>query len=207
MSFIKISVDNFSIFKKSALCYNRKIKISMKTHRFYIKDMGLEKDIIVNKKACPELYNQVVNVLRLQKAEHVKLFRESLDYVYEIKDITHDELTLILKDKIENRVDAALKSKSQVNLYIANIKKDKIEWCVEKATELGVASINLISTERAQKLNTQINSNKNNLNRLEKIIIEATEQCGRGELVKINESQKLEKAIQSIAESGRENIN
>ena len=189
----------------------------MKIHRFYIKDTGFTDRLLLTKKEYPGVHNQMVNVLKLQKEEQVTLFNDftftsindtgkeadvvpvseinqtGQEYTYIIKGIGNKEVLLILKDRKENVIDLALKNKeSSINLYIANIKKDKLEWCLEKAVELGVSNIYPLDSERSQKLNTKINSTESTLIRFEKIITEATEQCGRGELAKMHITQKLE---------------
>ena len=166
---------------------------------------------MLTKKDYPNTHNQMVNVLKLQKEELVTLFnsysdnsaenkveQSGFDYTYVIKGIGHKEIMLILKEKNENKIDKILKDRPKINLYIANIKKDKLEWIVEKAIELGVSNIFLLDTERTQKQNIKINSTESSTDRLNKIIIEAAEQCGRGEVATIYETQDLTKILENI---------
>ena len=57
-------------------------------------------------------------------------------------------------------------------LLIAPIKRGPMEWLVEKATELGVTDIRLVTTERT-------NAERVKVERLAAIAVEAAEQCGR----------------------------
>ncbi|NDE68149.1 RsmE family RNA methyltransferase, partial [bacterium] len=63
----------------------------------------------------------------------------------------------------------------ETSLFCAVLKKDTFEWVVEKATEMGVSRIVPVLAERSEKKNL-------NIERLQKIIIEASEQSGRGTL-------------------------
>ena len=72
----------------------------------------------------------------------------------------------------------------------AIIKKDNFELVVQKAVELGVNHIVPILGERSEK-------KKLNMERLEKIVHEATEQSGRGELMKVYEPTTLPKLFSS----------
>jgi len=76
----------------------------------------------------------------------------------------------------------------KITLYQSIIKKDKMEWVVEKATELGVTKIVPIISERSEKKGF-------NVDRARKIAIEASEQCGRGDIPQIVEPITIEKAI------------
>ncbi len=57
-------------------------------------------------------------------------------------------------------------------LYFAPIKKAPMDWLIEKATELGVTDLYPTITERTQRTDL-------NIERLQKIAIEAAEQSGR----------------------------
>lgn len=57
-------------------------------------------------------------------------------------------------------------------IAIGCIKKPRLEILVEKATEIGVTEIQLLHTDYAQKIHYD-------MDRLHRISIEATEQCGR----------------------------
>lgn len=59
-----------------------------------------------------------------------------------------------------------------LELIIAVVKRAPLEWAVEKATELGVRRVRLVTTQRT-------NSNHVRLERLTLVAIEAAEQTGR----------------------------
>ncbi|MBP6858924.1 MAG: RNA methyltransferase, partial [Candidatus Pacebacteria bacterium] len=77
----------------------------------------------------------------------------------------------------------------KVYLYAAMVKKDTFEWIAEKATELGVTHIIPVMAERSEKKNI-------NEARLEKIVVEASEQSGRGSVPVIASMVSLKEGIE-----------
>ena len=97
-----------------------------------------------------------------------------------------------MKDKIVLLVQKTYPSRfmpeQEVWLYASIVKKDNFEWIAEKATELGVSHIVPVMSERSEKKSL-------NLERLEKIVIEASEQSGRGDVPMIHPIVSLGEAI------------
>jgi 16S rRNA (uracil1498-N3)-methyltransferase len=82
-----------------------------------------------------------------------------------------------------------------VHLYPALLKGPRFEWMLEKVTELGVASIHPIWTERT--LITIHHKIQSKVNRWEKLILSAAKQCGAETLPKIFDPVSFKEAIQS----------
>ena len=89
-----------------------------------------------------------------------------------------------------------------VNLYTAIPKGDRFEWLIEKAGELGISEIIPINAKRS--VNTSFSENK--LERYEKISLAASSQCGRNDIMKINEPADFKKACQKAASENFTNI-
>ena len=77
-----------------------------------------------------------------------------------------------------------------IKLLFAPIKLGHIDYLIEKATELGVSSISPVVTQRTVVKRV-------NLDRLMKHAIEASEQCERLTVPKIDELQTLEVALKN----------
>ena len=73
-------------------------------------------------------------------------------------------------------------------LAFAPVKRAQTDWLVEKATELGVARLIPVMTQRTV-------AERVKLERLEAIAIEAAEQCGRTRLPDISEPQALKQLL------------
>lgn len=69
----------------------------------------------------------------------------------------------------------------RVTLLVAAPKKERASWLVEKATELGVAAVRLIETERTPR-----GFGEGTVRRLERVAVAAFEQCGRGVLPEVS---------------------
>ncbi|HUP26055.1 MAG TPA: RsmE family RNA methyltransferase, partial [Candidatus Limnocylindrales bacterium] len=67
-------------------------------------------------------------------------------------------------------------------------KKDKNDWVLQKCTELGVSHFIPLLADRSEK--TGFNSE-----RASKIVIEAAEQCGRGDIPAIREPMTVQTAL------------
>jgi 16S rRNA (uracil1498-N3)-methyltransferase len=83
-------------------------------------------------------------------------------------------------------------SNKNVDLYVGLLdNRDRLEWIVEKATELGVSSIQLLNTRYASHKSVKIE-------RLFKIAISATKQCKRSIIPIIYPPIPLQQALESI---------
>jgi 16S rRNA (uracil1498-N3)-methyltransferase len=142
----------------------------MKIHRF-IGDYDLSKEEV--EIVDPKIIKQIKTVLRLKKGEKIVLSNgKGQEVEISLDLISSDKVTGIVTET--KRLDDA-KSHGQarkVNLYLAILKKENFELAVQKSVEAGVYRIIPIITQRTIKTGL-------NFPRLEKIIIEASEQSGR----------------------------
>jgi len=138
----------------------------MRLHRFYIEQkVGEQTEITLSDS---NLIHQLSKVFRLKPGNEIVIFDGSgFEYVSQIIFLTKKELGL----KIISTSSRPEENK-KVILYLALIKKGNFELAVEKATELGVTEIHPIISERSEKKGI-------NLERLQKIVKEASEQSGR----------------------------
>jgi 16S rRNA (uracil1498-N3)-methyltransferase len=163
----------------------------MRLHRFYINQkIGEAGEITLTDS---ELIHQLINVFRFKAGDKVILFDDSgFEYEAEITTISKKEISLkIIK---ADQKDLAQNNTKKVSLYLALIKKGNFELAVEKSTEIGVTEIHPIISERSEKKDL-------NLERLNKIVKEASEQSGRVTLPEVFEITDLEKSVsQAVAE-------
>lgn len=122
----------------------------------------------------------LLNVMRMKAGDPVLLFdNRSGEWLAVVADPAKRSLTL--------RIERQTREPEQVPdlwLCFAPVKKARLDWIIEKATELGVARLQPVITER-----TIVERVKGE--RLEAQIIEACEQCGRTALPTLAEPVKL----------------
>jgi 16S rRNA (uracil1498-N3)-methyltransferase len=138
------------------------------------------------------LANQLKRVFRFHVGDSIIVFDgDGQDYECLIKEFLKDKVVL----QINRSYPSRFMPDREIWLCVAIIKKNKFEWIAEKATELGVSHIIPIVSERSEKKSL-------NIERLEKIIIEASEQSGRGNVPTIYPIMKLNEAIEHIKHNG-----
>jgi 16S rRNA (uracil1498-N3)-methyltransferase len=112
--------------------------------------------------------NYLGNVMRLGAGEHVLLFDGvSGEWIARIADAGRKRMTLAVEDRTREREKVP-----DCWLAFAPVKRAQTDWLVEKATELGIARLLPVVTQR-----TIVERVK--LERLRAIAIEAAEQCSR----------------------------
>lgn len=156
----------------------------MRLHRFFVKEnIGGNLEIKISEE---RIVHQVRNVFRLGVGDKIIIFNgDGKDCECEIVEIGKKDLRLKILDS-----RMVHKSKKEVTLFMSLIKKENFELVCEKATELGVAKIVPIVSERTTLKNL-------NHDRIEKILIEASEQCGRGDVPVLGEIMNLELLIKN----------
>ena len=169
----------------------------MRLHRFYIPEalsgQRLATGEIVSIKSH-DLVNQIRRVFRLKNGDKVMFFDGSgFDFECEIMSGSKDSHAD--KDSVAFCVLACERSRymptKEIYLCAAITKKDTFEWIVEKATELGVTHIVPVLAERSEKKAL-------NMERLNKIALEASEQSGRGNVPTIAPIGGLGEVIEKI---------
>ena len=143
---------------------------NIKIHRFIGNfDLSKKEVEITN----PENIKQIKDVLRLKKGEKLILSDgRGMDVEMTIDLISKNKITGNI-EKIDKPICVeGFSVTRKVNLYLAILKKENFELAVQKTVEIGVYRIIPIITERTIKTGL-------NFARLEKIMIEASEQSGR----------------------------
>ena len=130
--------------------------------------------------------NYLGNVLRLREGSELLLFDgTSGEWLARISEAGKKRMSLTVERRTREP-----ESIPDVWLAFAPVKRNQTDWLVEKATELGVARLVPIITQR-----TIVERVK--LERLETIAIEAAEQCGRTRLPQISEPLPLAHFLQN----------
>lgn len=162
----------------------------MRLHRFYIDPkQELDRSIWLKDHT---LRNQWQKVLRYQVGQEVVLFDGvSEERLYRIAEFAQDAVHLELITEFERKLP-----EREVYLAFSLLKKDKNEWVLQKATELGVSHFIPIVADRSEKLGFD-------MERAQKIVIEASEQCGRSDIPAIREPMELPTVISELKDAAK----
>ena len=116
--------------------------------------------------------HHVLHVMRMKKGDEIEAVCNNKLYSAIIKE------TSPLKIVIDYEIPSESELPVPVTLFFALAKGDKIDFVVQKATELGASKIVLINTERSI-VKFEGNKVENKLERFRKIAKEASEQSHR----------------------------
>lgn len=135
-----------------------------------------------------EIIRQWKKVFRYEAGSEVILFDGKIEVEAKIVELSKkDEKVKLVLGAVKSPI---VKKLSKIYLALSILKGEHTDMVVEKATELGVSGIILIQTDRVIKKGV-------NLERLQKIAIEASEQCGRVDVPEISTCEDLESLFDS----------
>jgi 16S rRNA (uracil1498-N3)-methyltransferase len=121
----------------------------------------------------------LVNVMRAKRGGNVNFFNKNGEWLSEIVFLEKDRVEVKFLSKIKENTNT-----HNIELAICLVKKNAMEIILQKATELGIKKIIPIISERTEVKEI-------NLERANKIVIEATEQSNQLEPPEISEILKL----------------
>lgn len=116
---------------------------------------------------------QILNVLRLKINDEIILVNDGYFYNAKITNLKPFEVKILKKEKADNELNV------DITLLYCLAKKDKIDLVIQKASELGVNKVVLVSSTYCVKKISEDEKEKKLL-RYNKIAIESCEQCQRG---------------------------
>tara|TARA_Y100000590_G_scaffold468141_1_gene649688 strand:- start:600 stop:1217 length:618 start_codon:yes stop_codon:yes gene_type:complete len=118
--------------------------------------------------------------MRIKKGESFIIFNENGEWLAKVSNIQNSIVDFNVAEQIRKK-----KNSKEIWLAFSPIKSNYFNYMIQKATELGVTKFIPIIFDRTIV-------RKINLERLEKIVIEATEQSNRINLPILEKPQKLE---------------
>lgn len=162
----------------------------MKLHRFFIKDIDLDSDEILLEEK--DAIHQIKNVLRLSIDDPV-MFLDGLgnEAIFSLKKVM--KKSLIFSKEVMKKFSR--KNDFFMKIYPAIIKKDKLEYVLQKCTEIGVLEFCPLVSDRTEKLNF-------NMKRAEVIIKEAAEQSEKSYLPRLSSPVNFSELV-SKCETGK----
>ncbi len=157
--------------------------------RFYSSTINVSlKEFSLDKEQSRHLRS----VLRLDIGDEVHVFdgngNEFLCVILEFESGGKTGLLRILNEVSPTAPESSL----EITLAIGILKGDKFDLVIQKAVELGVTQFIPIITKRCD---VKLRNTERKLKRWEKIIVEASKQCGRAKLMRIVEPLEFKEFI------------
>lgn len=157
--------------------------MSLKVRIYLDKKLNIGLDLILEK----EDTHYLNNVMRLREGDNVFLFNsKDGEFKGEIVSFDKKKIKVRLNSKIENT-----NKPGKISLIFSLIKSSKLDYLIQKCTEIGVKSFVPVISEKSVAKNL-------NVKRTEKIIKESCEQSNQLILPVIHEVEKLEKKLKSF---------
>ena len=130
----------------------------------------------------------VHTVLRLPRGAEIRLFNgDGREYRASILDSDRRGLRLLVGETLAADPESPLR----IRLGVGLARGERMDWIVQKATELGVASITPLLLERCNaKLDRSRQENR--LRHWRQVAVSACEQCGRNRIPEVATPERLE---------------
>lgn len=130
--------------------------------------------------------HHLIHVLRAKKGQILKI-TDGVGNLYEGKiEKVNREVTVNI-----NKKTVSLSPPHPVHLFVSLLKKEKMEFIIEKAVELNIESVQFIKTKHSVR--TDISEPK--WERIERIALTAQKQCGRPHPIILGKPKPLEETI------------
>ncbi len=157
----------------------------MRNPRIY-SDQPLSSDITVE--LIDNAANHVGKVLRMRAGEPLILFNgQGGAFQGNISAVSKKIVTVDLLEKLENDKESSL----VIELGQTLSRGERMDYAIQKATEMGVSSITPLFSERCE-VKLKAERIEKRLDHWKQIAISACEQCGRNIVPVIHTPQKLE---------------
>lgn len=131
-----------------------------------------------------EQANYLLNVLRLSGGHRLRVFDgRSGEWEAELERVGRRDAALMVRDKLREQSTGP-----DIHYLFAPLKRARLDYMVQKATELGVAHLQPVLTRHtvAERVNTE---------RMRANVVEAAEQCGVLRIPTIGEPARLDAVI------------
>jgi 16S rRNA (uracil1498-N3)-methyltransferase len=152
---------------------------------FYTEPISPSDNIVVLNE---ENSKHIVQVLRMQNGKQIKL-TDGFGNIFlaEITDAHKKKCTVKIVERTEQKAPS-----NKICVAVSPVKNNsRLEWFLEKATEIGVSEIVLLMCERTEKQNIR-------LDRMKGILISAMLQSQQAWLPILEEPKKYEKFIKEV---------
>jgi 16S rRNA (uracil1498-N3)-methyltransferase len=164
----------------------------MRIPRIYIDQaLVITDSVLLNESAS----HYLSKVLRMQEGRELIVFNgQGGEYFAQIKELGKKQVSV----QINQFVEANRQSSLELHLAIGISRGERMDWVLQKATELGVTQIIPLITERTEvKIKGEKQDKK--MQHWQQIIISACEQCQRNLLPILQEPQTIDNWLKTVS--------
>jgi len=164
-------------------------------HRFFLEGQDFKQEILVFPK---NISHQIRHVLRLERGEQVGVLDGAgHTAVVEIRDLESE----LVVGKVIKLKEFVTVSSVRLHLQFPLSRREKVEWILQKATEVGVASFQPYTSRRTLVRDVSLKTSRRE--RWETIIREAAEQSRRSFLPDFHSPKDLSSIVEKIQTPGQ----
>jgi 16S rRNA (uracil1498-N3)-methyltransferase len=152
----------------------------MARRRFFVSEFRNHRAELMGDEA-----HHLTRVLRVERGQQYEVSDNRTAFLATVTEAHKSKVVFELAEPVPPRPQPV-----SIELCVALVKFDRIEWILEKCTELGVARFRLFAASRSEKGLDQGAAKR--LSRWEKIIVESSQQCRRDHLPTLEAPAKLD---------------
>ncbi len=167
----------------------------MNMNRFFVPKSSFEGELV---RLSPEQAHQVCHVLRLTPGDPIVVLDENgTEYEVTLSTVCPPETI----GQVMGRHPARGEPQAKITLFQSLLPREKFEWVLQKATEVGVTRFAPVLTERSIVRAKLIEDKK--LDRWRRIVTEAAEQSHRGRIPKLDQAITFAEAVSRLGDFDR----
>lgn len=139
----------------------------------------------------------ITNVLRMQRHEKIQVCNQETakNYIVEIEEIQKEKIITNILEELQTNTESNVK----IDLYQGLPKADKMEFIIQKTTEIGIHSIIPVDMERCV-VKLEEKEVKKKIERWQKIALAAAKQSKRDKIPQVKDKMKLKEVISKLQE-------
>lgn len=160
-------------------------------NRFFVESKQIKNDRI---EIIGSDVKHIKDALRLRVGDEIEVTCEGYTYIGEIENYGKQIIDVSIKDSYKGKNEPS----SQVVLHQALAKGNKMEFILQKCTEVGVSEFNPIETGRTIVKIKGRKKAKSKINRWQEIVEQASKQSKRDRIPVVNEISSFEQMVKSI---------
>lgn len=154
-------------------------------HRFFLETKHINGNAVNFPR---DIAHQMIHVLRLGKGDRVAVL-DNMGYIHQVRLGMDSSDSSVMGEIVETN-PVTTEPKLLISLFFGLSSREKVEWILQKGTEIGVSAFYPFLSSRTRVQSGSLSAKK--FERWKRIIKEAAEQSGRGRLPELHQPKHLD---------------